>query len=111
MESEGAEYNVVLKGDPVSGVSLLSTSVQTVMLLARMLDINANEPSHKAYGQKIFAFSDKLDVLNRWYQTEQDAEINKNLSQYRLVIGRHTGDTTQKKSGRSVLVGLYIYRT
>ncbi len=97
LESEGAEYNIVLKGDPVSGTSLLSTSVQTVMLLARMLDINANEPSHKAYGQKIFAFSDKLDVLNRWYQTEQDAEINQRLSQYRLVQG-DTQEIQRKKS-------------
>src|SRR2546422_284887 len=38
MTREGVEYNIVLKGDPVSGSSLLSTSVQAVMLLGRMLD-------------------------------------------------------------------------
>ena len=79
---EGIEYNVVLKGDPVSGTSLLSTSIQTAMLLGRMLDPSAT-PSRGAYGTKIFAFADKLDVLNRWYHIEQEAETRKNLSQFR----------------------------
>jgi hypothetical protein len=35
---EAMEYNLVLKGEPVSGTSLLSTSVQSVMLLSRLLD-------------------------------------------------------------------------
>ncbi len=98
MESEGAEYNIVLKGDPVSSTNLLSTSAQTVMLLARMLDVNANEPSHRAYGHKIFAFSDKLDVLNRWYQIEQDAEIKQKLCQYRLPNQGDTLDIQRKKN-------------
>jgi hypothetical protein len=79
---EGVEYNVVLKGDPVSGTSLLSTSIQTAMLLGRMLD-PTSAPSKGAYGTKIFAFADKLDVLNRWYHIEQEAETKKNLSQFR----------------------------
>lgn len=83
MEEEGIEYNLVLKGDPVSGTSLLSTSIQTVMLLGRMLDKSETEPSRYAYGQKIFAFTDKLDVLNRWFHIEQDAETTKVLSKYR----------------------------
>lgn len=82
IEDEGIEYNVVLKGDPVSGTSLLSTSVQTVMLLGRMLD-PAKSPSEGAYGKKIFAFTDKLDVINRWYHIEQEAETSKTLSQFR----------------------------
>lgn len=82
LEDEGIEYNVVLKGDPVSGTSLLSTSVQTVMLLGRILD-PAKSPSEGAYGKKIFAFTDKLDVINRWYHIEQEAETRKTLSQFR----------------------------
>jgi hypothetical protein len=84
---EGVEYNVVLKGDPVSGTSLLSTSVQTAMLLGRILDPDspgaAQSASRGAYGSKIFAFTDKLDVINRWYHIEQDAETHKALSQFR----------------------------
>jgi hypothetical protein len=84
---EGIEYNLVLKGDPVSGRSLLSTSVQTAMLLGRILDpmpSPLHEPvSHGAYGHKIFAFTDKLDVINRWFHIEVDAETHKVLSQYR----------------------------
>ncbi len=82
LEDEGIEYNVVLKGDPVSGTSLLSTSVQTVMLLGRVLD-PAKSPSSGTYGKKIFAFTDKLDVINRWYHIEREAETVKTLSQFR----------------------------
>ncbi len=82
LEDEGIEYNVVLKGDPVSGTSLLSTSVQTVMLLGRILD-PAKSPSAGTYGKKIFAFTDKLDVINRWYHIEREAETIKTLSQFR----------------------------
>lgn len=84
---EGIEYNLVVKGDPVSGTSLLSTSVQTAMLLGRILDTSPDTPdgaiSRGAYGQKIFAFTDTLDVINRWYHIEQDAETRKVLSSYR----------------------------
>jgi len=85
MEERGAEYNVMLKGDPVAATNLLSTSVQAVMLLGRMLDPTPSEPSHGAWGQKIFAFTDKLDVINRWYQIELDAEGTQKLSRYRRV--------------------------
>ncbi|HSH82661.1 MAG TPA: protein DpdJ, partial [Herpetosiphonaceae bacterium] len=83
---EGVEYNLVLKGDPVSGTSLLSTAVQTVMLLARVLEPSSGQgagASRGAYGQKVFAFTDKLDVINRWYHIEQDAETQQVLSQHR----------------------------
>ncbi len=97
MEEEGVEYNVVLKGDPVSGTSLLSTSVQTAMLLGRMLDVSNTEPSRGAYGQKIFAFTDKLDVNNRWFFIEQDAETAKTLSKFRKPLPQDTRDLKQKK--------------
>jgi hypothetical protein len=96
LEERGAEYNGMLKGDPVAATNLLSTSVQTVMLLARMLDPHQYEPSHTAYGQKIFAFTDKLDVINRWYHIELDAEQNQKLSQY-----RHIPNTDQLRSRKA----------
>ncbi|RFU70012.1 protein DpdJ [Bacillus sp. V59.32b] len=81
--SEGIEYNMVVRGDPFSAASLLSTSVQTAMLLGRMLDpINTNV-SKGAYGSKLFGFTDKLDVINRWFHIELDAEREKNLSKLR----------------------------
>lgn len=94
MEVEGAEYNLVLKGDPVSAKNLLSTSIQTVMLLGRMLD-TTDQPSRGAYGRKIFAFADKLDILNRWYSNEKDAEKEKVLSKWR-DRKRHDPDTIKK---------------
>lgn len=97
---ESMEYNLVLKGDPVSGTSLLSTSVQSVMLLGRILDRlttrRSETISHGAIGQKIFAFTDKLDVINRWYHIETDAERNKTLSQYRAENEKQTSDQQEK---------------
>jgi hypothetical protein len=71
---EGLEYNVVLKGDPLSGAALLSTSVRTAMLVCRILDPLTSDVSANAYGRRVFAFSDKLDVINRWYHIEKESE-------------------------------------
>lgn len=71
---EGIEYNIVLKGDPLSGTTLLSTSVRAAMLLCRILDPLHRDVSHQTYGQRVFAFSDKLDVINRWYHIEREVE-------------------------------------
>jgi DEAD/DEAH box helicase/Helicase conserved C-terminal domain len=95
MTRECVEYNIVLKGDPVSGTSLLSTSVQAVMLLGRILDTKKNISSG-AYGRRIFAFTDKLDVINRWYHIELDAEKDKNLSQWRQVPPALDEETRRK---------------
>ncbi len=97
MEEEGAEYNVVLKGDPVSATNLLSTSVQTVMLLARMLDKSRDVPSHGTYGEKVFAFTDKLDVISRWYYIEYDAEVRQTLSQFRMPDRNDSREVREKK--------------
>jgi hypothetical protein len=68
--SEGVEYLVALRGDPVSGASLLSTTIQTAMLLRRGLD---HEQS-SVYGSRLFVFTDDLDVTNRLYFDLLDAE-------------------------------------
>lgn len=74
MIEEGAEYMLALRGDPVSQTALLSTSIQTVMLLRRMLDNESNNVSHGAYGTKSFVFTDDLDVNNRLFEMIADAE-------------------------------------
>lgn len=74
MISEGAEYILALKGDPVSKTSLLSTTIQTAMLLSRMLDGPVLTPSNGLYGKKVFAFTDDIDVINRLYFGMLDAE-------------------------------------
>ncbi|MGY1680619.1 protein DpdJ [Geodermatophilus sp. SYSU D01176] len=63
------EYGIVLRGDPVSGASLLSTTIQTIMLLGRTLDTTPG-----TYGSVTFAFTDNLDVINRLYDNLRDAE-------------------------------------
>ena len=63
------EYGIVLRGDPISGSQLLSTTIQTAMLLNRVLDIDPG-----IYGSVSFAFTDDLDVINRLYDNLRDAE-------------------------------------
>ncbi|RGA04256.1 DEAD/DEAH box helicase [Microbispora triticiradicis] len=71
MDAEGREYAIALRGDPVSGASLLSTSIQTAMLFGRMLD-----PQHRSFlfGSTGFLFTDDLDVTNRFYNNLRHAE-------------------------------------
>lgn len=73
MISEGMEYMVALRGDPMSGASLLSTTIQTVMLMRRVLDPLGSGTSG-AYGRKVYVFTDDLDVTNRMYTNVLDAE-------------------------------------
>lgn len=73
MVREGMEYNLILKGDPTSGTSLLSTTIQTAMLMRRMLDTN-DDVSNGAIGQRLYAFTDQLDVVNRLYWNLMSAE-------------------------------------
>ncbi|HEY3547729.1 MAG TPA: protein DpdJ [Propionicimonas sp.] len=63
------EYGVVLRGDPISGTALLSTTIQTAMLVERVMD-----PKPGIYGSVTFAFTDQLDSINRLYDNLSDAE-------------------------------------
>jgi hypothetical protein len=73
MIEEGAEYLLALRGDPVSETALLSTTIQASMLMARMLDSEANK-SKGTWGKKTFIFTDTLDGNNRLYHDLSDAE-------------------------------------
>ena len=85
METEGQEYNLAIKGDPSSGTALLSTTIQTGMLLARLLTpkSKAIPPSPSGlngsdfYSKKVFGFTDNLDSLNRWFSDMNHAEFMK----------------------------------
>jgi hypothetical protein len=72
LEPHSAEYLLALRGDPVSGTSLLSTTIQTTMLMRRVIDPRRVENSF--FGKKVFVFTDNLDVNNRLYHTLLDAE-------------------------------------
>lgn len=78
---QDAEYNLAIKGDPAAGASLLSTTIQTGMLLTRLLTpphlprINGRSLSGASFfGRKAFGFTDNLDSLNRWFSDMSDAE-------------------------------------
>jgi len=86
---EGIEYNVAIKGNP-AGASLLATSIQTGMLLTRLLtppnvpDAGPDDVHGNAFfGRKVFGFTDNLDTLNRWLGDMIDAE-RKHLAALRL---------------------------
>ncbi|RKH43189.1 DEAD/DEAH box helicase [Corallococcus sp. AB050B] len=73
MTQEGMEYQLALRGDPASGTSLLSTSIQAAMLLRRALDAPSGR-SQGAYGKRVYCFTDDLDVTNRLYHDLRSAE-------------------------------------
>lgn len=75
MEYRGAEYIVAARHYLESRKSPLSTAIQLAMLMSRMLDTKAPRNVSKGFfGSKVFAFADKLDVINRLYFGLSDAE-------------------------------------
>jgi hypothetical protein len=89
MESEGAEYMVALRGDPVSQAALLSTSIQTLMLGSRLLNTRSqfDKDYWPFFGWRAFAFTDQMDATNRLYVDLLDAEGR--TPQGREAIRRH----------------------
>lgn len=71
---QGRSYQIILRGDPASQTALLSTSIQSIMLLRRMLDSPATLGDLGVFGSKLFAFCDNLDLVNRLYRQMLDAE-------------------------------------
>jgi hypothetical protein len=86
MVEEGAEYQLVLRGDPVSQTSLLSTTIQTIMLLGRVMDTREG-PSGGLFGSRVFVFTDDLDITNRLFDNTRDAEAYD-------IFGRPDGERT-----------------
>ena len=80
LESSGAEYLLALRHDPTQRTSSLSLTIQTAMAVSRSLDPAPrrfgprNVVSDELFGQKLFIFTDKLDVTNRLYWSILDAE-------------------------------------
>ncbi|MEV8504472.1 protein DpdJ [Actinoplanes sp. NPDC051475] len=72
LEPRGREYQVVLRGDPAQQTALLSTTIQSLMLLRRALDPQPTPLG--AYGSRVFAFCDNLDSVNRLYRQMLSAE-------------------------------------
>jgi len=80
--AEGMEYNVAVKGNP-AGASILATSIQTGMLITRLLAPSHGQNAAESeihgnafFGRKTFGFTDILDTLNRWLSDMKDAERN-----------------------------------
>ena len=63
MHDEGSEYQIILRGQSSERTSLLSTTIQTAMLLPRFLEAKYSG----TYGKRAFLFTDDLDVTNRLY--------------------------------------------
>ena len=70
MHDEGSEYQIILRGQSSERTSLLSTTIQTAMLLPRFLEAKYSG----TYGKRAFLFTDDLDVTNRLYYNLLDAE-------------------------------------
>lgn len=88
LTSEGAEYLVAARSDPTSGASVLSATIQSTMLLSRLMDPPASGLSAGGFGSKAFVFTDDLDVTNRLYYDLADAEGLRLAHSGRAVPGR-----------------------
>jgi ATP-dependent helicase Lhr and Lhr-like helicase len=75
--TEGCEHIIALRGKP--GTATLSTTIQSSMLLRRLLDADPPVTDGIA-GKRIFVFTDNLDVTNRLYFQLADAEGWRNPS-------------------------------
>jgi hypothetical protein len=104
LTTEGQEYNVVLKSHPGSGAGVLATSIQTVMLGARLLtprNYTARPGVVDAahfFGRKLFGFTDNLDVVNRWLPDFCDAEQTRRLAVLRAA---RAGDEPRWLAGQA----------
>ena len=103
MEAEGGEYSLAVKGDPAAGASLLSTSIQAGMLLARLLtprtqgdDVDSTLRPEEFYRKKVFGFSDNLDSVNRWFNDLSDAE-SKRLASVRQPPPQEVPDLIRRR--------------
>jgi hypothetical protein len=72
-------YQLVLRGNPAAQTQLLSTSIQASFLLARLLDPvptagRSVGPSEGFFGNRLWIFTDDLDVTNRLFDNLRDAE-------------------------------------
>ena len=88
------EYGIVLRADPISGTQLLSTTIQTAMLIGRVLD---NDPG--IYGSVAFAFTDDLDVINRLYDNLRDAEGAQPRGRMRGAVLANLRSPTDSQAG------------
>lgn len=117
-EAEGAEYSIVVKGDPSAGASLLSTSIQAAALLGRTQTprLAPKDRGPRAaggdafYGRKWFGFSDNLDVLNRWIADLRDAEQVKRLARLRQVPEKRTGERIEPTVQRQMDAAGQVWR-
>jgi hypothetical protein len=73
-ERLAAEYQLILRGDPLSKSTLLATSIQASFLLARLMDPEATALAEGRAGHRAFVFTDDLDVTNRLNWDLTDAE-------------------------------------
>jgi hypothetical protein len=73
-EAISHEYMLALRSDPFSGPSTLSASIQAAMLLGRIMDPIHTKTSDDIFGQRVFLFTDDLDVTNRLYDDLASAE-------------------------------------
>lgn len=73
LKPQGSEYQLLLRGDPASQSALLSTTIQSLMLLRRVLEEKDAEQD-SPYGTRVFAFFENLDLVNRLYRQLLHAE-------------------------------------
>jgi hypothetical protein len=111
IDEEGAEYMLALRGDPVSQTALLSTTIQTLMLSARLLDPPGtfDKKTMPFFGWRAFAFTDQLDATNRLFKDLLDAEGRYHPSGKPNLIKHPDGGLALLRNGTIPVVGNLRY--
>ncbi|WP_200189915.1 hypothetical protein, partial [Marichromatium gracile] len=111
IEEEGSEYMLALRGDPVSQTALLSTTIQTLMLSARLLDPPGifDKKAMPFFGWRAFAFTDQLDATNRLFKDLLDAEGRYHPSGNSNLIKHPRGGLALLRDGSTPIMGTPRY--
>ena len=94
MQEVSRHYQIVLRGDPISATATLSTTIQALMLIRRMLDTESS--GSKSFGTKVFAFTDTLDLHRRLTEDLKNAERNR-LAELRGQYLEESREARQKR--------------
>ena len=78
-EYEGAEYQLVLRGNPVSNIIIINNDPNCYAYSSVLTKCQEQKIQNVKFGSRTFVFADKLDGINRLLDDIMDAEAYKKI--------------------------------